>query len=100
MSSISTQEDDLGIYIVKSPETVIDFEFDWTDWIAGESVGAISTSVWGASTGLTVDSSSVVGNLAKVMISGGSLGFDYYLTNIVTAGAKTDSAMVRVKVRR
>lgn|SRR5574337_623020 len=100
MSSISTQEDDLGIYIVKSPETVIDYEFDWSDWVTGESVGAISTSVWEASAGLTVDSSLVVGNLAKVMISGGSLGFDYYLTNVVTAGTKTDTATLRVKIRR
>jgi len=47
---------------LKDPDAVLDYGFDWSDWLAdGET---ISTSTWTVETGITKDSDS---NGAKII---------------------------------
>ena len=93
---------------LKDPAAVLDYRFDWaaltngtgeTDWLAtGET---ISTSTVTATSGLTVDSSSIVSGSTAVVawLSGGTAGQAYEVTNrIVTSGGRTDERTITLKV--
>lgn len=83
---------------IKDPESVLDFQCDWSDWMAaGDS---ISTSSWAAEAGITVDSDSNTAATATVWLSGGTAGNSYNATNtIVTSQGRTDERTIVVKVR-
>jgi len=91
----------------KDPEAVLDFKFDWkastngrgpTDWLAaGETIGTHSVT---ASTGLTVDSSSVTDTNTSVTVwlSGGTAGSIYNVTaHIVTSANREDDRTITIK---
>lgn len=67
----------------KDPGANKDFSLDWTAMLAtGET---ISTSTWAADlAGVTVGSSSIVGAVCTVWLSGGTAGATYKLTNTIT----------------
>ncbi len=67
----------------KGPAATLDFSLDWTDWLSsGQSIGS---SNWTASSGLTVQSQSVSGATATVVVSGGTAGKLETLVNSVTS---------------
>lgn len=82
--------------VVKDPDEVLDFTFDWVDELGTDT---ISTSTWTAGAGITVDSSSNTTTKATIILSGGTAGKDYMVTNrITTASAKTHERSLHVKV--
>ena len=86
---------------LRDVDSVVDYTIDWSDCLAsGES---ISSSSWTASpTSLTVDSSSETTTTATAVVSAGSAGVVYRLTNeITTDQARTiqRSVVIRVEER-
>lgn len=73
---------------IKDPSAVLDYGFDWTDWLDGDT---IATSTWTAPTGLTVASHSNTTTTTLAWLSGGTAGQVYSVVNrVVTAGGRTD----------
>ena len=73
----------------KDPSEVVEYTLDFTEEL--DAIGAtISTATWAATSGITIDSSSVLsGNKkAQVVLSGGTAGVEYVVTcTIVTTGS-------------
>ena len=92
----------------KDPDAVLDYKFDWkcdsngrgiTDWL--DTTETISSAVFTASTGLTVDSSSVTdtNTSATVWLSGGTAGTSYTVAcKIVTSAGRTDERTITISV--
>ena len=83
---------------LKDPDAVLDYGFDWSDWLAdGET---ISTSTWTIPTGLTEDSETETTTATKVWLSGGTAGTDYTVSNkIVTSDGRTDERSMTIRVQ-
>lgn len=85
---------------IKDPDAVLDYKFDWSSWLA--SGDTISTATVTASSGLTVDSSSITDTNTTVTawLSGGTAGTKYAVTcHIVTAQDREDDRTVSVLVQ-
>ena len=86
--------------IVKDPDAVLDYTFDWTAWLALVSDTLSSQTVL-VDTGITCDSSSISGTTVIVWLSGGSVGVTYGITcRIVTANGRTDDRSIFVKIKQ
>ncbi len=92
--------------INKDPNAVLDYTFDWTDWLALVSDTIASKDVAivdAAATGGVVDSSSIVGgNKVVVWVSGGTPGKTIALRcRITTSNAtpRVDDRTVYLKVK-
>jgi len=83
---------------LKDPEAVLDYGFDWSDWLAdGET---ISTSSWTVENGITKDSDSKTTTVTTIWLSGGSAGTTYTLTNhIVSSAGREDDRSFAVQVQ-
>lgn len=68
----------------KDPDSVVNYSIDWSDWLDSDT---ISTSTWAADTGLTVDSDSETTTVATAIVSSGTAGTAYGLTNTITTAA-------------
>lgn len=77
----------------KTATGVLDYGFDWTTWLDGDT---ISTSVWAIdnndSSSLVIDSESETSAIATVVLSGGTLGRTYEVTNTITTTASFTSS--------
>jgi len=81
----------------KDPDAVLDYTWDWEDWLDSDTISSSSVIV---ESGLTADSDSNTTTTVTVWLSGGTLGEDYKVTNrIVTAGSRTDDRTIIIKVR-
>lgn len=89
--------DSVGAWIPKDPDAVLDYGIDWSAWLAaGDSV---ETSAWTVASGLVGASPQLDGTVASIMISGGTAGQTYTVTNrITTANGRTEDRSFRVKV--
>lgn len=81
----------------KDPDAVLDWVWDWSDWLApGET---ISTSVFTVSAGLDLDSQSNTLASATAWLSGGTPGVPYTVANRVTTSAgRTDERSITIRV--
>lgn len=85
--------------ILKDPQAVLDYIFDWTAWLDDIS-DALSTHVVTVPTGISLDSSSIVGKTVVAWLSGGVAGTTYKIQcKITTTGARTDERSIYVKVK-
>lgn len=96
----------------KDPNAVLDYKFDWkgltngtdgatSDWLA--SAETISAHTVTASTGLTVDSSTLTDTNTSVTawLSGGTAGQDYTVVcHITTSAARQDDRTITVHVQQ
>lgn len=94
---------------IKDPSAVLDYKFDWkaltngsgtSDWLASSET--ISTKTITASTGITVDSSSLTDTNTSVTVwlSGGTAGSDYTVAcKIVTSAGRTDERTITIQCR-
>jgi hypothetical protein len=75
----------------KQPTEVLDYDVDFSEWFADrtDTLGSFTVS---ATAGITVVSSSNIGNVVKVVLSGGTNGTKYQVTVRVTT---TPNAYVR-----
>ena len=81
----------------KDPHAVLDYGFDWSDWLgSGET---IAVSEWTVATGLTEDSDQRGDTSTKVWLSGGTVGETYAVANkIMTSDSRTDERTFEVVV--
>jgi len=79
----------------KDPDAVLNYVFDWSDWLAtGET---ISTSLMTVETGLTLDSDSNTTTTATATLSGGTAGESYAVANkITTSTGQTDERTITI----
>lgn len=84
--------------MVKDPDAVLDYQIDWSSWLAtGET---ISSSDWVVQTGITENSASNTTTTATIWLSGGAAGVTYTVTNrIVTTASRTNDRSLYITVR-
>lgn len=84
--------------IKKDPDAVLDYVFDWTDWLAPLADVIVSVE-WVPSAGITVVSSSNTSATATAFASGGVVDADEFLTcRITTSGGRTDDRTIRFSI--
>jgi hypothetical protein len=83
----------------KDPDAVLDYAFDWSDWLDSGAGEAISSHTIDADTGITVDSDSESSGVVTVWLSGGTAGTTYAVRcEIVTDDSRTDERTMIIKV--
>lgn len=70
----------------KQPTEILDFDVDYTDWFSNRTDTPDTFAVV-AEPGITVVGSTLVGNLVKVILSGGTDGVKYKITVRLTTVA-------------
>ena len=90
---------------LKDPSAVLDYVFDWTEWLAtGETIAVDSETgekliTITADTGITVDSSTESDGKIIVWLSGGTAGVNYKVACLITTSAgRTDERTIWIKV--
>ena len=81
----------------KDPDAVLDYKFDWSDWLASSE--AISSYTITVASGLTKDSDTESGGVVTIWLSGGTAGTTYTVAcKIVTDGGRTDERTIEIRV--
>ena len=82
---------------LKDPSAVLDYVFDWTEWLAtGETIDNYTIT---ADTGITVDSWTEDDGKVTVWLSGGTAGINYTVACLITTSAgRTDERTIWIKV--
>ena len=82
----------------KDSDAVLDYSFDWSDWLAGgETISSHTVTV---ETGLTKDSDSESSGIVTVWLSGGTVGTTYKVAcEIVTSASRTDERSITIQCR-
>lgn len=96
----------MSLVILKDPEAVVDYTFDWNDGYLDTTSPAetISTSTWSidptpSPAELTVDSESKTDTTATAFFTGGTVAKVYKATNhVVTSGGRTDERTLTIRV--
>ena len=90
---------------LKDPSAVLDYVFDWTEWLAtGETIAVDSETgekliTITADTGITVDSWTEDDGKVTVWLSGGTAGINYKVACLITTSAgRTDERTIWIKV--
>ena len=90
---------------LKDPSAVLDYVFDWTEWLAtGETIAVDSETgekliTITADTGITVDSSTESDGKVTVWLSGGTAGINYKVACLITTTAgRTDERTLWIRV--
>ena len=82
---------------LKDPSAVLDYAFDWTDWLAAAET--ITDHTITADTGITVGSSTESDGKIIVWLSGGTAGINYKVAcKITTTAGRTDERTIWIKV--
>ena len=79
-------------YQTKDPADIDDVGFDWTDWLAGDSINASVWAVTGPDAALVIDSDSFSGAITKALLSGGTHLAKYAVSNTVTKTGGRDKS--------
>lgn len=82
---------------VKDPDAVLDWRWDWSQWLAdGET---ITVSVFTVSAGLVKNSDTHSATSATVWLAGGTPGTPYSVANrITTSQGRTDERTITIRV--
>lgn len=81
----------------KDPSAVLDWQFDWTNWLAASET--ISSATVTVDAGLTKDSQSNTTTKVTVWLSGGTLGATYKVAcRITTNQNRTDERTFGIRV--
>ena len=81
----------------KDPSAILDWAYDWTDWLAAAET--ITDHTITPDTGITVDSSTEDDGKVTVWLSGGTAGINYKVACLITTSAgRTDERTIWIKV--
>ena len=82
-----------GLTVGTDPDSVLDWAWDWSDWL--ESTDSLSDHTATPESGITVSSSSIIGDNVVVWITGGTPGTTYSVTvhAITTEGREIDRSV-------
>ena len=80
----------------KDPEAVLDYEFDWSEWLAvGETISSRTVTV----TGVTLDSSTASTTAVVAWVSAGTVGTTATIEcKIVTSESRTDERTITLRI--
>lgn len=83
----------------KDPQAVLDWKYDWVNWMAaGETISGTPTITITPS-GLTKDSQANTTTSVTVWLSSGTLGVTYRVAcRIVTSQGRTDERTIGIRV--
>jgi hypothetical protein len=85
-----------GPYLLKDPDANLDYTFDWTEWLDGDSISSAEVTVTGGTKGATSNTSTAV----TVWVSGGTVGQTITVAcKITTSAGRIDERSVRLKVQ-
>jgi len=81
----------------KDPDAVLDFGFDWSDWLAsGETLTA---STWTVPAGISEGANQRDGTSVLIWLSAGTAGESYLIScKIVTSDDRTDERSLTIMV--
>lgn len=81
----------------KDPDAVLDFDFDWSDWLeSGETISSHDITV---PTGITLESDSESDGIVTAWLSGGTADTNYIVAcKIVTSLSREDERSMRIVV--
>ena len=81
---------------LKDPDAVLDYEFDWSVWLAaGETIASKTVTV----TGVTLDSSPNDDTSVIAWVSGGTAGAVARVAcRITTSAGRTDERSIRLRI--
>jgi len=84
----------------KDPDAVLDYAFNWSDWLDSTQEETIESYVVTADAGLTVDSHAESDGKVTVWLSGGTVAATYYKVacKVTTSLGRTDERSMRFKV--
>lgn len=83
---------------VKDPDATLDYTWDWTDWLNGDTISGTPTITVPA--GITKSTQSNTTTAVTAWMTGGTVNGTYDIAcKIVTAGGRTDERTVRIEVR-
>ena len=83
---------------LKDPSAVLDYTWDWSDWLA--TAETISSHTVTAGSGLTKDSDSATTTAVTAWLSGGTLNRTYAVVcQVVTSASRTDERTLFITVR-
>lgn len=82
----------------KQPGEVLDYDIDYSDWLAAREDTVDSYTV-SAATGVTLDSYAMTSGVIKVWLSGGTHNVTYKVeAEVTTVGGREKHAAIYVKV--
>lgn len=82
---------------VKDPDAVLDWRWDWSEWLADGEV--IIASLFTVSAGLVKNSDTFSATSATVWLSGGTPGTPYSVANrITTSAGRIDERTITIRV--
>ncbi|GJH14948.1 hypothetical protein CBA19CS22_00420 [Caballeronia novacaledonica] len=82
---------------IKDPQAVLDFSWDWAEWLGeGET---ITDKIVTPDAGLTVNSSSINGEVVAAWLAGGVAGTTYTVAcTITTSAGRTEARRIQISV--
>lgn len=81
---------------VKTPAGVLDYGFDWSTWLDGDT---LQSSTLIADAGITIGASNNNDTIASVWLQGGVIDSLYRVTNrITTVGGRTDERTMFIQI--
>ena len=82
---------------VKDPDSTLDYQVDWSDWMAESDT--IADSAWTVPDGITKASDTYDATTATIWLSGGSAGSSYEVVNrITTQDSRVDERALMIMV--
>jgi hypothetical protein len=79
------------------PSAVLPFSEDWTAWLNGDTITAVTVV---ATAGITVNSVTNTATLVTAVLSGGTSGINYTVTfHITTAAGLQDDRSITINCR-
>ena len=80
----------------KDPEAVLDYSFDWEDWLGSDTIDSVT---WTLQSGITLDDDTNTTTMATATISGGTAGSTYKVEcKIETTAGLIDERSFYIKV--
>lgn len=82
---------------LKDPAAQLDYEFDWSTWLAsGETISSATVTV---PSGMTLDSQVDAADSVTAWLTGGTAGNTYIVTcQITTSQLRTDERSITIEV--
>lgn len=78
----------------KDPNATLPFSEDWTEWLVGDTITALSVI---ATAGITVNSTTFTGQVVTAILSGGTVPIAYTVTfHITTAAGLQDDRSITI----
>lgn len=88
-------------WILKDPNAVLDYTWDWTDWLAQISDTISAYLVFSVDPDVTVASTNQISGLVTAFLSGGTIGETHQVTcRITTVGGRIDDRSIYLRIKQ